>query len=110
MDSPDTLFYIDPPYVTSTRTDKSVYSYELTDEQHKQLSMLNELEGLIVLSGYACKIYTDLFEARGWKRIDRIAQVNGGGTRTESLWLSPSTAAALACGNPVQKPVDNCKK
>lgn len=95
LDSPDTLFYIDPPYVKSTRADTNVYSYELSDEQHKQLSLLRELSGMVVLSGYACKIYTDLFESHGWQRVDREASVNGGGKRIESLWLSPTTSAAL---------------
>jgi DNA adenine methylase len=90
MDSPDTLFYIDPPYVGSTRTAKNIYAVELTDEQHRQLEMLNDLEGLTILSGYPNDIYTELFEARGWKRIDKEANVNGGGVRTEALWLSPS--------------------
>lgn len=90
MDSPDTLNYIDPPYVSSTRTATKIYAIEITDDQHRELDMLNDLEGLTVLSGYPNDIYRDLFEARGWKRIDKETNVNGGGVRTEALWLSPS--------------------
>jgi DNA adenine methylase len=95
MDSPDTLFYIDPPYVKSTRTDKNVYSHELTDEQHRQLEVLHDLKGMVVLSGYPSTLYSELFEARGWQRSDRDSKINFGAIRTESLWISPRTSLAL---------------
>lgn len=95
MDSPDTLFYIDPPYVGSTRTATKIYEVELTDDQHRELDMLNELEGLTILSGYPNDIYRELFEDRGWTRIDKEAIVNGGGVKTEALWLSPTILSKL---------------
>ena len=96
LDSPDTLFYLDPPYIGSTRTDKNVYSVEMTDSKHREFAeVLYNVQGYIILSGYPAAIYTELFENRGWHRIDRKAQVNGGGSRIECLWLSPRTAAEL---------------
>ena len=39
-DSSDTVFYLDPPYVHSSRGDTSSYGYEMTDEQHVDLAEL----------------------------------------------------------------------
>ncbi len=96
FDAPDTLFYLDPPYVLSTRTTKNGYFHEFTDENHREFAeMLFGLKAFVVLSGYSSKIYEDLFETRGWRRFEKEAQVIGGGKRTECIWLSPRTAEAL---------------
>ncbi len=97
MDSPDTLFYLDPPYPANTRTDKKRYALELNqEEQHRQLAnIILQLKGLVVLSGYRCELYEELFERRGWQRVDKTTMVNGGASRIESLWLSPKTNKAL---------------
>lgn len=96
FDSPDTLFYLDPPYVFSTRTMDNAYSHEMTDENHREFAeLLHGLKGFVVLSGYPSKIYEELFEARGWRRIDKEAITMRGTKRTECIWLSPRTAEAL---------------
>jgi DNA adenine methylase len=97
MDAPETLFYVDPPYPAATRTDKKRYAVELnTDEQHRQLAdILRQVSGFVVLSGYISELYVELFELRGWKRVDKLTNANGGTRRVESLWLSPRTASAL---------------
>ena len=95
-DSADTLFYLDPPYIFSTRTNSKAYSHEMTDAKHREFAeLLYGLEGFVILSGYPSKIYEELFESRGWIRIDRAAKVLGGATKTESLWLSPRTQTEL---------------
>lgn len=96
LDSPETLFYLDPPYVFSTRTSSNAYSHEMTNNDHREFAeLLHKLKGFIVLSGYPSKIYEELFESRGWQRTDRLAAVMGGAKKTESLWLSPRTVKAL---------------
>lgn len=96
MDSESTLFYVDPPYVTSTRTDKNRYTHELDDEGHSRIAeVLARVKGFVVLSGYACDLYRILFEDRGWQRVDTEAVANGGVKRKESLWLSPRAFAQL---------------
>lgn len=95
FDSPDTLFYLDPPYMFSTRTTKKAYAHEMTDKMHQEFAAtLYDLKGLVVVSGYPSKEYEELFDKRGWKRYDKNAIVMGGGSRTECLWLSPATEAA----------------
>lgn len=93
-DSPETLHYVDPPYVAETRTKGGIYRFELTDEQHEQLAAdLGTLRGMVVLSGYRCELYDHLFAA--WRRVDLDALADGAQPRVESLWLSPSCHAAL---------------
>lgn len=95
-DSPLTLFYIDPPYVFSARSKwaSNAYRHEMSDEDHMSLKFtLSQIEGMAVVSGYRCDLYDYLYAH--WVRIDRRARVNGPGSATESLWLSPKAATRL---------------
>jgi DNA adenine methylase len=88
-DSPQTLHYVDPPYVHETRfsSKRNVYAIEMTNDDHAQLSeRLHSLKGMVVLSGYNNSIYQYLF--KDWKRIDKKAFADGAKERVESLWLN----------------------
>lgn len=99
-DSPRTLHYVDPPYVQSTRTSLVTeyhrgYKHELSDDDHRELAaVLHSLKGMVVLSGYGCDLYDELFG--GWRRIDMSTMADGGVKRTESLWLNPAAQRAQA--------------
>ena len=61
-DSPETLFYCDPPYIHETRGDNNAYSYEMSDEEHCELALvLNSVQGLVAISGYDCDFMNDLY-------------------------------------------------
>lgn len=97
-DSPATLYYVDPPYVLSTRSNnrgvRQKYEHELNDDDHRQIAAaLHRLEGFAVLSGYRCEMYDDLY--RDWHRSDRQTMADGANPRLESLWLNPACSAAL---------------
>lgn len=95
-DHQETLFYFDPPYTTETRGAGERYAFEWTDDDHTAAAaLLRQAAGYVVVSGYACPLYTKLYEAHGWQRVDKEAQTNSGGKRIESLWLSPRTVEAL---------------
>lgn len=97
FDSPDSLFYLDPPYVFSTRTTKKAYSFEMTDDKHREFAeLICGLKGFVVLSGYPSGLYEGLFDQNGWRRVEKETMTTGHTKRTECLWLSPRTAAALA--------------
>jgi DNA adenine methylase len=88
-DSPGACFYVDPPYVRSTRQ-SGTYRYEFTDDQHKELSrVLKGLRGAVLLSGYPSGLYDELY--RGWDRYEREAftvfNCGGDPVRTEVLWV-----------------------
>jgi DNA adenine methylase len=108
FDSAETWFYVDPPYVWSTRPTWQ-FPHEMTDQDHLDLvSLLMELNGTCLLSGYRHPIYEPL-EVRGWKREEfmvschaaRMGKTAGAGTkgkrpsRIECLWLSPNLQKAL---------------
>jgi DNA adenine methylase len=96
LDSEETLFYLDPPYIFSTRTTSKAYSHEMTNDDHRRFAeLLYSIKGFVVLSGYPSKIYEELFESKGWQKVERLAQVMGGASKTEALWLSPRTWSEL---------------
>lgn len=95
-DTPETLFYFDPPYVLEERSSGKAYAFEVDQAFHVTAAeLLRQSQGYAVVSGYACQLYTDLYEAHGWQRVDIEAQTNGE-KRIESLWLNPKTVEALA--------------
>lgn len=101
-DSPATLYYVDPPYVLSTRSNnkgvRQKYEHELTEDDHRQLAgELHRLQGYVVLSGYACDLY-DVELYPDWKRVTRPAMADGAEPRLEILWLNPACADALSGG------------
>lgn len=98
FDGDETLFYFDPPYVEETRTKNNWYAFDWngSDFHAAGADLLRACTGYVVVSGYACPLYADLYERHGWQRVDTMAQTNSGGKRVESLWLSPRTVDALA--------------
>jgi DNA adenine methylase len=88
-DSPETLFYCDPPYPHEARGDSKAYGYEMTDAQHERLArVLHTVRGAVALSGYRCalmdRLYTD------WHLVDADTRLcnSSKGERTESLWTN----------------------
>lgn len=72
-DGPDVAFYIDPPYLRSTRSSlhtgtrrRTDYRHDMPDEDdHRALAKtLNDCAGAILLSGYDSDLYRELYA--GW--------------------------------------------
>ena len=86
-DGPDTLHYVDPPYVADTRDGGTDYAHELTDQDHEELlGFLRTLKGKVILSGYPHGTYDQALA--GWRRIERKALADGARERTEVLWMN----------------------
>jgi DNA adenine methylase len=102
-DGVDTLHYVDPPYVVSTREPnraeiRGSYKFELTDEDHADLAdALHSLTGMVVLSGYPSKLYDNELFPR-WHRVTRDAFADGARQRTEVLWLNDAAINATGHG------------
>ena len=92
FDGGDTLFYIDPPYPHSTRGMRrrnAAYRHEMADDDHIELAMtLHQCNSMVVVSGYSCELYDDLY--REWQRVDRGSYADGAAKRVESLWINPA--------------------
>lgn len=105
-DSAETLHYVDPPYLHSTRSMANAYNlkcggyaFEMSDAQHRRLAqVLHGLDGMVVLSGYPSPFYDRLY--RGWHRVETVAMADGARERTECLWINPAAVAAGAIKQP----------
>ena len=92
-DSRDTLFYLDPPYVTSTRDLAQDYRHEMSNTQHKELAKaVHSMKGMFVISGYKSALYDELFGELGgnWRCVRSDVFADGASSRQECLWLSPN--------------------
>ena len=90
-DSEKTLFYCDPPYVHDTRGDNKAYGYEMTDDEHRSLaSILNNVQGLVAISNYDCRLMNELYPKPKWKKtIGPTKTIHSTkGNRREVLWTN----------------------
>ncbi len=86
FDRPETLFYIDPPYLPSLRNSRFEYRHEMTEEDHIELAeILRATKGEVVLSGYASPLYDELYS--GWEKRGKVSQKASGTSAIESLWI-----------------------
>jgi len=86
-DSPEALFYIDPPYLPDTRDRGRDYSHEMTEADHAELlTALRQVKARVILSGYAHPAYDAALH--DWRRIEVKALADRAGPRTEVLWLN----------------------
>lgn len=87
-DSPDTLFYCDPPYPHTTRGDSKAYGYEMSDEDHVRLAgVLRSLKGFVAVSGYRCDLMDELYS--GWRCFECRKTCHSVKTeRVEALWTN----------------------
>jgi DNA adenine methylase len=88
-DSPDTLFYCDPPYPHESRGDSKAYGFEMTNIEHEALArVLRKVEGAVAVSGYRCELMDRLYG--DWVRVDSPEHIcNSSKTsRVESVWMN----------------------
>jgi DNA adenine methylase len=92
QDGPDTLFYLDPPYLPDTKASQAFGPLEMTSEQHEQLlDVIVGVRGKVMISGYASKLYDTRLS--GWSRNEfRIANSAASGVMkrdmTEVVWCN----------------------
>ncbi|MCE5199213.1 DNA adenine methylase [bacterium] len=100
-DRPETFFYLDPPYVPSTRKCGG-YRHEMTEQDHQELvELLRGIQGKAMLSGYPNELYDSL----GWQQMEwqvncsavgrtRATGLQGAGAmgeaqkRVERVWMN----------------------
>lgn len=83
-DRHDTSFYVDPPYLHSTRLTNNSYKHEIAESDHLVLiSILKNIKGHCVLSGYDNDIYDELGWSKSYKKVDTQSS-----KRTEVIWCN----------------------
>ena len=103
-DAPDTLFYVDPPYLPETRALGNrydlawrMYRHELSRDDHVSLlAFLRGLRGMVILSGYPDELYDHALP--NWMRVERAALADGARPRTEVLWINPAAVKGRVQG------------
>lgn len=89
FDSPETLFYCDPPYPHGTRGDAKAYAHEMNDDDHRALAAaLKQVEGKVAISGYRCDLMQELYG--NWFQSEAPAKLchSVKTERTEILWTN----------------------
>jgi len=91
QDTPDTLFYCDPPYLRASRNCSGrQYRFDFGDSHHEDLAAhLRHIKGRAVVSAYPSPLYDRLYA--GWRRVTTtaLAASNVGSIhRTEVLWMN----------------------
>ena len=92
-DSPETLFYCDPPYTPEIRQSNDDYAHEMTTDDHRELAdLLNLVKGKVAISGYDSPLYSEQFPAPKWRKyidIEKpLRERNCSSTRREVLWMN----------------------
>jgi len=91
LDSRETLFYLDPPYPSSTLNARNkidnYYRFNMTDDDHAELlTAARGVKGKVIVSGYRCRLYDRLL--KGWHRLDLAHSTAARSKKTECLWMN----------------------
>ncbi len=97
-DTSDTLYYVDPPYVPSTRTSNVKYQHEMTEDDHRELAdVLNNVKGMVIVSGYDSDLYHRLYQ--GWETDRKLSETSACTMRDEVLWINQHAVDRLNATN-----------
>jgi len=92
FDSPETLFYCDPPYLPETVKERNQYLISMSRDDHERLlEALLQVRGKVILSGYPSPLYDEKLSS--WYRLecDIACHAQSGKQKqrkTEVLWLN----------------------
>lgn len=90
--TPETFYYLDPPYHQTTRTGAR-YAVDFSNKQHEQLidTIINH-PSMIMLSGYDCAAYDRLLTNERWQKysfqVNTISAKRIPKTKTETIWIN----------------------
>lgn len=85
--NPDTLIYLDPPYVRSTRKSGKLYRHEMDDAgQVLLLDLITRSKAKIVISGYESDLYNRRLAA--WYKDSTQSQTTSAEMATETIWMN----------------------
>lgn len=87
-DGASTLFYLDPPYLPTTRQSKKLYQHEMTEQDHKEMLDIITASGFkskVMLSGYTNDLYNGRLSA--WNRFEKTLpnQMSAASTKDKEI-------------------------
>lgn len=91
-DTPNTLFFLDPPYLHETRVSKDAYAHEMSEADHCELlNLIRACKGKVMISGYPSKLYDSTLN--DWSRHTFTLPNNAAGGKkkrrmTEVIWCN----------------------
>jgi DNA adenine methylase len=94
-DTPDTFFFIDPPYLTETLYDPKNYDLAMTEDDHRRLlDTLRQVQGKVIITHPRCPLYDDILKE--WLVMEvsyNLSASSGvGGNKgkpfSDALWLN----------------------
>lgn len=104
--TPETLLYIDPPYLPETRKGNGDYRHEMTLADHERLlRVVTATDAMVALSGYDSALYREALQGWDMQTFDvpchsagRVGKRKGKASprRTECLWRNPQAMAAIS--------------
>lgn len=89
-DYTNSFYYLDPPYLPSTRVTKKAYEYDWKEKDHIEfLNLVKDKKNKVLISGYDSNLYNR--ELSSWIKIEKTVANNSGqnakkNKRTEILW------------------------
>jgi site-specific DNA-adenine methylase len=87
----ETFFYLDPPYLKTTRRDqKNIYGCEWSEKDHcRMLTLANLISKYtmanIMINHYDCQLYREYL--RGWETKEYKTMTRGG-IATDKIWMN----------------------
>lgn len=65
----DGFIFLDPPYLHETRTDKNLYKFELSDDDHVQLlNAVRDLKSNVMIIHPKCDLYDTMLH--DWRKVE----------------------------------------
>ena len=87
FDHPKAFFYLDPPYLHSTRLSSKRYDFELSDDQHCQLlDIASHLSAMVAISCYDSPLYSK--RLKGWRKTQFLSMTRSGEMALETIYMN----------------------
>ncbi len=87
LDREDVFVYCDPPYLPETRVKKSMYSAEMSRDDHiRLLDLITSASAMVAISGYDSSLYRDALW--DWNHFEYDAITRGRTIRREIIWFN----------------------
>ena len=83
----ETLMYLDPPYLLTSRRSSHHYTHEMSEDEHnRMLEIILESKAKIVLSGYESQLYSE--RLKDWRCFHTQSQTTSAEFADEFIWLN----------------------